>query len=66
MTIPFVITFVSHRILDMLNKRSVRLFYPAEKGVCLGMFYADRFANKVFALAGSMWLVTAVVLSLRR
>jgi len=66
MAIPFVITFVSHLILDMLNKRSVRLFYPAEKGVCLGMFYADRFANKVFALAGSMWLVAAVVLSLRR
>jgi inner membrane protein len=66
MTIPFVITFVYHLILDMLNKRSVRLFYPAEKGVCLGMFYADRFANKVFALAGSMWLIAAVVLSLRR
>ena len=66
MAIPFVITFVSHLILDMMNKRSVRLFYPAEKGVCLGMFYADRFANKVFAAAGSVWLVTVVLLSLRK
>ena len=39
MTIPFAITFASHLILDLLNKKSLRLFYPAEKGICLGMFY---------------------------
>lgn len=66
MTIPFAITFVSHLILDILNKRSVRLFYPKEKGICLGMFYADRFANKVFTAAGSAWLAMAIILCLRQ
>lgn len=65
MAIPFAITFASHIVLDMMNKRSVRLLYPMEKGVCLGWFYADRFANKVFATAGSAWLIAAVILSLR-
>ncbi len=66
MTIPFVITFISHIILDLMNKKSLRLFYPAEKGFCLGLFYADRWANKLIATIGSVWLVVAVVLSLRR
>lgn len=66
MTMPFVITFVSHLLLDMLNKRSVRLFYPMERGICIGVFYADRFANKVFATAGAVWLIAAVAFSLRR
>ena len=66
MTIPFAITFTSHLILDVLNKKSLRLFYPAEKGFCLGLFYADRWANKLIATIGSVWLVVAVVLSLRR
>ena len=61
MTIPFAIAFASHQFLDMMNKRPLRLFYPKEKGVCLGMFYADRFANKAVAAAGSVWLVIAVI-----
>lgn len=64
MTVPFVITFVSHLILDILNKKSVRLLYPVEKGICLGWFYADRWANKLFATVGSVWLLVEVVLSL--
>ena len=66
MTIPFAITFTSHLILDVLNKKSLRLFYPAEKGICLSMFYADKIADKVFALVGSAWLIVAVIFSLRR
>lgn len=62
---PFMIAFASHLILDILNKRPVRLLYPVKKGFCLGLFYADRLADKVFALAGSIWLVLAAVLCLR-
>lgn len=64
--LPFMIAFASHIILDVMNKRSVRVLYPMEKGICLGWFYADRIANKIFALAGSAWLLVAVVFSLRR
>ena len=55
--LPFAIAFASHQILDLTNKRSVRLFYPAKKGLCLGWFYADRLADRIFAVAGAVWLV---------
>ena len=63
--LPFAIAFSSHVLLDMMNKRSVRLFYPAKKGICFGWFYADRLANKVVAACGAVWLTVAVILSLR-
>ena len=63
---PFAIAFLSHLILDVMNKKRVRLFYPAEKGFRLGWFYADRLANKVFGAAGTVWLVIAVFLCLRK
>ena len=62
--IPFAIAFASHLLLDLMNKKSVRLFYPAKKGVCLGWFYADRLANKLFASAGCIWLAAAVFMDL--
>lgn len=61
----FAIAFITHLILDLMNKKPVRLLYPLRKGFCLGWFYADRLANKVFAAAGSVWLILAVIVSLR-
>ena len=63
--VPFSIAFASHVLLDMMNKRSVRLFYPAKKGLCLGWFYADRLANKVFTACGTVWLITAIIICRR-
>jgi membrane-bound metal-dependent hydrolase YbcI (DUF457 family) len=62
---PFTIAFASHVLLDMLNKRSVRLFYPAKRGFCLGWFYADKLANKVVAAGGTVWMIAAVIFCLR-
>lgn len=59
--LPFAAAFISHQLLDIMNKRPVRLFYPAEKGFCLGWFYADRLANKLFAAAGAIWLAAAIL-----
>ena len=61
---PFAIAFISHLALDIMNKRSVRLFYPAKTGVSLGWFYADRAANKACAMIGSVWLTVALMLCL--
>ena len=47
----YAIGFLTHLILDLLNKKPVRIFYPA-KGVCLGWFYADGIANRVLLLSG--------------
>ena len=62
---PFAIAFSSHVLLDLMNKRSVRLLYPAKKGICLGWFYADRLANKVFAACGTVWLIAAIIICFR-
>ena len=62
---PFAIAFVSHLLLDLMNKRSVRLLYPAKKGFCLKWFYADRLANKLCASAGCIWLIAAFLISIR-
>lgn len=60
---PFAIAFLSHQVLDLLNKKPIRLFYPAEKGFRLGLFYADRFANKAFAAVGTVWLIAVILIS---
>ena len=62
---PFAISFASHIILDMMNKKSVRLLWPAKKGMRFGWFYADRLANKLFAAGGTVWLIAAVIISFR-
>ena len=60
--VPFAIAFASHLLLDITNKKSVRLFYPAKKGICLGWFYADRLANRLTAAAGTIWLIIAIII----
>lgn len=64
--IPFVIAFVSHLILDITNKKRVRLFYPAKGGISLGLFYADRMANRVCEIAGTIWLIISVLQVFRK
>lgn len=63
---PFVIAFVSHLVLDMTNKKPVRIFYPAKQGICLDLFYADRLANKLCAAFGTVWLVAAVWICMKQ
>ena len=63
--LPFAIAFASHLILDLMNKRPVRLFYPSKKGVCLRWFYADRLADRLFASAGCVWLAVLLIGGLR-
>ena len=62
---PFAIAFISHLILDLMNKRPVRLLYPAEKGFRLGWFYADRIADKVFTGIGCVWLAACMISIIR-
>lgn len=50
--LPFAIGFLSHLLLDILNKKPIRLLYPKEKGVCLKLCYSDKIADKVFMVMG--------------
>ena len=63
--LPFAAAFASHVLLDIMNKRPVRLLYPLKKGICLGWFYADGLANKAFAVIGAFWLIMAIICCLR-
>ena len=53
----FVTAFASHLVLDLTNKKPVRILYPVKKGFCLGLYYADRLADKVCAAIGGIWLI---------
>jgi len=47
----YAIGFLTHILLDILNKKPVRVFYPA-KGICLGWCYSDGIANSITLLLG--------------
>lgn len=59
-SLPFLAGYGSHLALDLLNKRPLRLLYPLDFGVCLGIFYAGKGANRAFIWGGC--LVSAVLI----
>lgn len=59
--IGFIVSYVSHLILDVLNKKKVPVLYPLKWGVCLKLFYANKTANKVFMYIG--FFMSALLLS---
>lgn len=48
----FTIGFLSHLILDALNKKKLQLLYPLKGGFCMGLFSASGVANQLFYIAG--------------
>ena len=64
MALSFSAAFVSHLILDFLNKKDLRLFYPLRTGVSLGLCYADRWANQVFLRLGTVLSVVLLIHSI--
>ena len=54
MSRAFLTAYASHLVLDLLNKRSLKLFYPLDNGICFGVFYSNRKANKIFLYAGCL------------
>lgn len=50
--IYFVVGFLSHLALDLFNYKKVRLFYPAQKGICFRIFHAHGMANDIAFITG--------------
>lgn len=48
---PFVIAMASHILLDLLNKRRVKLFYPFRKGIALSVCRSDGTVNTILFYA---------------
>ena len=56
--VPFgaavLVGYLSHLLLDLLNKRGIQLFFPFEARFCLRLCYAGKTANKVFTIIGAI------------
>lgn len=59
--VPFVIGYGSHLVLDLMNKRPMKLFYPIETGVCLKWCYSNRVVNQVLLILGAAVTVVYVL-----
>ena len=58
--LPFAAAYASHIVLDLLNKKGLRLLFPLKGGVYLGLFYSDRTANDLlftFGIIASAFLI---------
>lgn len=55
----FLVGFLSHLALDLLNHKDMQLFWPIKKGICLHACASDGIINKVL---GTVFLVTSVLL----
>ena len=66
MVLCFAVGFLSHLATDIFNRKRVRLFYPLEGGVALGLFHAHGAANQVFFMAGCLATAIEVLLFVRR
>lgn len=58
----FTIGFLSHLILDSLNKKKLKLLYPLKDGFCIGLFSADGLANQIFYIAGCIAVGVEMIL----
>ena len=59
MAFYFSIGYLTHLLLDLLNKKKLPLLYPMKKGLCFNLCYASKLANAIF-----MWIgfVSSLVL----
>ncbi len=48
----YMLGYVSHLVLDLLNRKPLKLFFPLKKGICLKLCYSNRLANKLFFWSG--------------
>lgn len=62
----FAAGFLSHLVIDIFNKKKVRLLYPLKGGVAFGVFHAHGLANRILFILGSVVAVLEIVLFLVR
>lgn len=55
----FLVGYLSHLIIDMLNKKGIQILFPLKPKVCLGLFYADDIENEILMYAG---LISSVIM----
>jgi inner membrane protein len=53
----FAIAFLTHLILDLTNKKKMKLFWPSKQGLSLGLFTAQGWINQILFGVGSLTAV---------
>ncbi|MBR5259593.1 MAG: metal-dependent hydrolase [Eggerthellaceae bacterium] len=57
LVLPFAVGFLSHLVLDAVNKKPIKVFYPMGKGIGLGLCRADGLVNRMLLIGGSALLL---------
>ena len=60
--LPFLIGFISHIVLDFLNKKGVRIFYPVKQGYCLSLCDSDGLTDKILFVLSILIVVVKLFL----
>lgn len=60
----FALSMASHILLDLLNRKKVRLFYPLRRGFCLNICPSSGRVNDLICLAGSIAASLGLAVSL--
>ena len=58
--LPFAVAMISHIILDLLNRRKVRLFYPLKRGFSLNLCKSKGWVNNILFAVGCLALVLEI------
>ena len=65
LAVAFALGFVSHVLLDLLNKKPIQLLYPSRRGrLCLRLCYASGATNTALMWAGALGVVGGLALPL--
>ncbi|CZQ86244.1 Hypothetical protein Tpal_747 [Trichococcus palustris] len=62
----FAVAMASHIMIDTLNQKKVKLFYPLPGGIRFGLCSADGIVNSVLFKVGSLAVFVEIILSLSR
>ena len=58
--IGFSSAYLSHLILDIMNKKKIPILYPLNFGICFKICYANKIADKIFMCIG--FIISGVLL----
>lgn len=53
----FAIGFASHLVLDLMNRKGIRLLFPKKKLYCLGWFKSSGRVNRILLTVGTVALI---------
>lgn len=62
----FMIAYLTHILLDLLNKKKVQIFYPLKKGICLNLCRSDGKTNDILGYIGIILIWVEVYLFVKK